>query len=239
MVPLITFVYVSLSCLITSSNLLVIVAVTTTPALRKATNFALVSLAMADLFVGVIVLPLRIVEVWAFHLSRSLYWCQCSLSLTLLSLSASVLNLSIVTADRYFSVILPLLYQSKITSRRVVCALIFVWAVALLVSFLPFITLKSTTAKERSHQHKICRFADTMSPGYLTFFVCIAVLIPTLFMSYAYVRMYRAASKLKHRLKRLQVPRVGEEIVTALKESKAAKTIGKLIVRDLFKLKTV
>lgn len=227
--PLITFLYVSLSCLITLSNLLVILAFKRTPILRKATNFSLVSLAVADLFVGVIVLPLRTVEAQTFNWTRSLYWCQCSLSLTLLSLSASALNLSIVTVERYFAVILPLLYQSKITSRRLFYSIIFVWIVALLVSFLPFVALKSTTAQERSRQHKICRFADTMSAEYLTFFVSIIVLIPTLFISYAYIRMYRAANKVRRRLKSLQVPNGGGDIMSVLKESKAAKTIGEFV----------
>ena len=228
MVPLITFLYVTLSLLITPSNVLVILVVKSTRALRKATNFPLVSLAVADLFVGIIVLPLRIVEVQGFDWSRDIYWCQCSLSLTLLSLSASVLNLLIVTTEHYFAVVQPLSYQSKFTSRRLFYGITSIWIVAAVVSFLPFLALKKTTAQERSYQHKICRFADTMSAEYLIFFVSIVILIPTLLISYAYVRIYRAANILRCRLKSLQVPRDGKEIVSALKESKTAKTIGEL-----------
>ena len=231
MLPLITFLYAALSFLITLDNLLVILAVKSTSSLRKATNFSLVSLAVADLFVGVIVLPLRIVEVRAFDWSQSIYWCQCSLSLTLLSLSASVLNLLIVTIERYFAIIQPLIYQNKFTSRRIFYAIIFVWIVAFLVSFLPFYALKNNTAQERSHQHRICRFADTMSAEYLTFFAAFIVLIPTLFISYAYVKIFQAANNLRRRLNSLQVQRDGEaEIVSALKESKTAKNVGELLV---------
>ena len=226
--PLITFLYVFLSSLITLGNVSVMLAVISTPTLRKATNFSLVSLAAADLFVGIVVLPLRILEAWtAFYWSRTTSWCKFSLGLTLLSLSASVLNLCIVTAERYFAIILPLLYHRKMTARRIFWALIFVWIVAILLSFSPFLGLKSSIVQERNHQHKICRFADTMSAEYLTTFACITVLMPTLFISFAYVRMYRAASKLKRRLKSLQVqPSRGQEITSALKESKSAKTIG-------------
>ncbi|XP_068742568.1 beta-1 adrenergic receptor-like [Montipora capricornis] len=228
MVPLITFLYVFLSSLITLGNVSVMLAVISTPTLRKATNFSLVSLAAADLFVGIVVLPLRILEAWtAFYWSRTTSWCKFSLGLTLLSLSASVLNLLIVTAERYFAIILPLVYHRKMTARRIFWALIFVWIVAILLSFSPFLGLKSSIVQERNHQHKICRFADTMSAEYLTTFACITVLMPTLFISFAYVRMYRAASKLKRRLKSLQVqPSRGQEITSALKESKSAKTIG-------------
>ena len=83
--PLILFLYLTLSFLITSDNLLLILAVKSSRSLQKAANFSLVSLAVADLFVGVIVLPLRIVEAQAFSWSRSIFWCQCSLILTLFS----------------------------------------------------------------------------------------------------------------------------------------------------------
>lgn len=227
MVPVIMFLYVTLSVLVTSDNLLVIAAVYSTRALRKVTNYSLVSLAVADLLVGFVVLPVRIVEVWAFHWSRNILWCQFSLSLTLLSLSASVLNLLIVTIERYFAINLPLTYSSKFTTRRNFYAIMLVWVSAFLVSFLPFVALKSTTAQEREHEHKVCRFADTMSPEYLVFFSATVVFIPTLFITLAYVRIYLAAIKLRARLKSLQVQREGEEnIASVLKESKAAKTIG-------------
>lgn len=229
--PLITFLYVTLSILVTSDNLLVIVAVSSTRALRKVTNYSLVSLAVADLLVGVVVLPVRTVEVQGFQWSRNIHWCQFSLSLTLLSLSASVLNLLIVTMERYFAIVLPLTYTSKVTARRNLYAIISVWLVAFSVSFLPFVALGSTTAKVRGYQHKICRFADTMSPEYLTFYSAAIILIPTLLITFAYLRIYRAAIKLRRRLKSLQVQREGQEnIASVLKESKAAKTIGEWLV---------
>ena len=185
MLPLITFLYVTLSFLITSDNLLLILAVKSTRSLQKAANFSLVSLAVADLFVGVIVLPLRIVEAQAFSWSRSIFWCQCSLSLTLFSLSATMLNLLILTIERYCAIIVPLFYQSKFSSRRIFYAIVVGWIVAVMVSFLPFVGLKNKTVQKRSNQHRICRFADTMSAEYLSFFSAVVVLFPTLFISYA------------------------------------------------------
>lgn len=235
MLPLITFLYVLLSCLITLGNFSVILAVLSTPSLRKATNFSLVSLAGADLFVGVIVLPLRLLEGWtSVEWSRTIFWCKFSLCLTLLSLSASILNLFVVTAERYFAIILPLLYETKITSRRICGAIIFFWFVAILVSFFPFFEFKSFQAKERSEQHKICWFADTMSAEYLTSYVFIVVSMPTLFISYAYVRIHHAARKLRNRLKTLLVQSNNQpqEVASALRESKTAKTIGKCILSE-------
>lgn len=235
MLPLITFLYVLLSCLITLGNFSVILAVLSTPSLRKATNISLVSLAAADLFVGVIVLPLRLVESWtSFEWSRTILWCKFSLCLTLLSLSASVLNLFVVTVERYFAIILPLMYETKITSRRICGAVVFFWFFAILVSFFPFFEFKRFKAQERSEQHKICRFADTMSAEYLISFVAIIVVMPTLFISYAYGRIHRAARKLRNRLKSLQVQSntQPQEVASALRESKTTKTIGKCILKQ-------
>ena len=235
MVPLITFLYAFLSILITFANAFVICAVYSTRALRKITNYSLVSLAIADLVVGIIVLPVRICEAQDFRKSQNFSWCQFSLSLTLLSLSASVLNLLIVTVERYFAIILPLSYSSKVTARRNFYAIILVWFVAMFTSFLPFVTLRNMTAKERGREHKICRFADTMSPEYLTFFSAAIVLIPTLFISAAYLKIYRAAVKLRGRLKALQVQRDGNHnIAKALKESKAARTVGESCLLKIF-----
>jgi len=187
----------------------------------------LVSLAFADLLVGFVVLPVRAVEAWTFHWSRNILWCQFSLSLTLLSLSASVLNLLIVTVERYVAIIFPFTYASKITTRRNFYVIILVWVSAFLVSFMPFVALKSTTAQEREQKHKVCRFADTLSSEYLVFFSVTAVFVPTLCISLAYLRIYHAAIKLRARLKSLQVQREGEDSITSLlKESKTAKTIG-------------
>lgn len=227
MVPVIMFLYVALSVLITSDNLLVIAAVYSTRDLRKVTNYSLVSLAFADFLVGFVVLPVRAVEAWTFHWSRNILWCQFSLSLTLLSLSASVLNLLSVTIERYCAIILPFTYSSKITPRRNFYVIILVWVSAFLVSFLPFVALKSTTAQEREQEHKVCRFADTLSSEYLVLFSATVVFIPTLCITWAYLRIYLAAIKLRARLKSLQVQQEGEEnFASAMKESKTAKTIG-------------
>ena len=227
MVPVIMFLYVTLSVLITSDNILVIAAVCSTRGLRKVTNYSLVSLAFADLLAGFVVLPVRAVEAWTFHWSRNILWCQFSLSLTLLSLSASVLNLLTVTIERYFAIIRPFTYASKITTRRNFYVIMLVWVSAFSVSFLPFVALKSTTAQERDQKHKVCRFADTLSSEYLVFFSATVVFLPALCITWAYLRIYLAAIKLKARLKSLQVQHERlENIASALKESKTAKTIG-------------
>ena len=227
MVPVIVFLYVTLSVLITSDNLLVIAAVYSARALRKVTNYSLVSLAFADLLVGCVVLPVRLMEASSFQWSRNILWCQFSLSVTLLSLSASVLNLLIVTIERYFAIILPFTYASKITTRRNFYVIMLVWISAFLVSFLPFVALKSTTAQEREQEHKVCRFADTLSSEYLMFFSATVVFLPTLCITLAYLRIYLAARKLRERLRSLQVQQeIEENIASVLKESKTAKTIG-------------
>ena len=226
MVPVITSVYLGLGFLIAADNVLVICAVHSSRSLRRATNFSLVSLAVADLLVGVIALPLRTAEVLAFEWTRDVTWCRFSLCVSLLSLSASALNLLSVTAERYFAILRPLTFRSSFTCRRTCCALVFVWLSALLVSFLPLLELGKSTRGQRSHQHKICRFADTMSTEYLTFFSVTIILIPTIFMSYTYFRIFGEARKLRKRLQGLQLQDAKEEKAAFLKESKTAKTIG-------------
>ena len=56
--------------------------------------------------------------------------------------------------------------------------------------------------------------------------------MPTLFISYAYGRIHRAARKLRNRLKSLQVQSNNQpqEVASALRETKTTKTIGKCIL---------
>lgn len=221
--------FLVLSLVVTADNILVICAVHSNRALRKATYFFIVSLCIADLTVGVVALPLRALEAISFQWTRSIAWCRVSLCLSLLSLSASILNLLLVTIDRYLAVHSPLLYRTKVTSKRAALVIVTTWIFCLSFSFVPMFGFGTSNAKRRSNQQEICSYAKTMDAEYLVVFPAFIILVPTLVMSCLYIRIYvtaRGQEKLVRRsVRSLQAAQFKSS--QCLKESKASKTVGK------------
>ncbi|KAL9974833.1 hypothetical protein ACROYT_G011925, partial [Oculina patagonica] len=94
----------------TFGNILVCIAVLTSPHLRRSSNFLLVSLAIADLIVTMVCEPLVV----AIMGKRALvHDCASSLELAYvvssnLSCAASIMHLSAISVDRFVAVIYPL-----------------------------------------------------------------------------------------------------------------------------------
>ena len=83
-------------------NGFVIVAVILNKKLRSATNALIVSLAFADLPVGVVIFPLiSVTQVYGPDLSYGQQLCHRTIFLTEVFLSASCLHLLFTSVDRY------------------------------------------------------------------------------------------------------------------------------------------
>ncbi|KAL7298827.1 hypothetical protein TKK_0008566 [Trichogramma kaykai] len=91
-------------------NCLVIAAVYHSIKLRNVTNMFIVSLAVADLMVGVAVLPFsatwEVFKVWIF----GDIWCSIWLAVDVWMCTASILNLCAISLDRYLAVTRPVNY---------------------------------------------------------------------------------------------------------------------------------
>ena len=88
--------------LISSGNGFVILAVVINKKLRSATNALIVSLAFADLPVGVVIFPLiAITQKYGPSLQYGRELCHSTIFLTEVFLSASCLHLLFISVDRY------------------------------------------------------------------------------------------------------------------------------------------
>ncbi|XP_055726401.1 trace amine-associated receptor 6-like [Salvelinus fontinalis] len=108
-------------------NVLVIVSISHFKQLHTPTNLLIVSLAVSDLLVGLIVIPVTTVAImepcWGF----GEYFCVFYFYITCLCASLSLGNLVLISIDRYVAVCDPLLYHSKITITRIMCCLSITW----------------------------------------------------------------------------------------------------------------
>ncbi|NWV37708.1 HRH2 protein, partial [Grantiella picta] len=97
----------------------------------------IVSLAISDLLLGLLVLPFsafyELAKEWPF----GSILCNIYTSLDVMLCTASILNLFMISLDRYFAVTTPLRYRQVVTPFRVAVGLVVIWTVSLMVSFLP------------------------------------------------------------------------------------------------------
>lgn len=99
-------------------NLMVMVSFKIDKQLQTISNYFLFSLAVADIAIGMISIPL-----WTYYTAMRTWgigytMCQFWLCVDYLMSNASVLNLLLISFDRYFSVTRPLSYRPRRTTRK-------------------------------------------------------------------------------------------------------------------------
>ena len=122
-------------------NLLVCVAVCMVKKLRRPYNYLLVSLAVSDLCVAILVMPVALLnELWG-RWEFGPVICDVWVSFDVLSCTASILNLCMISVDRYLAITKPLEYGVKRTPRRMFFYIAVVWIGAGFVSVPPVLIL--------------------------------------------------------------------------------------------------
>lgn len=120
----------TLSFIITCGNLLVIFSIIYFKQLHSPTNFLMVSLAVADLFVGLFLLPFSITIFMSSNVSSQDFLCKLRNSLDIFLCSTSISSLCCIAVDRYYAVCQPLSYRSKINVRVIGIMILVSWSVA-------------------------------------------------------------------------------------------------------------
>ncbi|XP_064553665.1 octopamine receptor isoform X2 [Drosophila montana] len=165
-------------------NTLIILAVLTTRRLRTVTNCFVMSLAIADLLVGIFVMPPAV----AVHLigSWQLGWVLCDIwiSFDVLLCTASILSLCAISVDRYLAVTQPLTYSRKRRSKRLALLMILiVWILALAITCPPMLGWYEPGRRDLRE----CRY--NQNEGYVIFSAMGSFFIPMAVMIYVYAKI--------------------------------------------------
>ncbi|XP_059083047.1 dopamine receptor 2-like [Tigriopus californicus] len=173
-------------------NILVVLAVLRERSLHTATNYFITSLAVADCLVGLVVMPFSAAyeamdQQWVFGPDL----CDAWHSLDVLASTASILNLCVISLDRYWAITDPMSYPFRMSNTRASLLILLVWVCSSAISF-PAIAWWRATATGPPPPWQ-CPFTE--DTGYLVFSSIVSFYGPLAVMVFTYFRIYRAALK--------------------------------------------
>ncbi|XP_038831111.1 D(5)-like dopamine receptor [Salvelinus namaycush] len=175
----------------------------------KVTNFFVISLAVSDLFVAILVMPWKamseVAGCWIFG-----SFCDTWIAFDIMCSTASILNLCIISMDRYWAISSPFRYERKMTQRFAFVMIGVAWTLSILISFIP-VQLnwhKSEEEKETvDDTNQINQIEDcnaSLNSTYAISSSLISFYIPVVIMVGTYTRIYRIAQNQIRRISSLE-----------------------------------
>ncbi|XP_043858679.1 5-hydroxytryptamine receptor 2B [Dromiciops gliroides] len=169
-------------------NILVILAVSLEKKLQYATNYFLMSLAVADLLVGLFVMPIALLTimfepVWPLPLALCPAW----LFLDVLFSTASIMHLCAISVDRYIAIKKPIQASQYNSRATALIKITVVWLISIGIA-IP-IPIKGIEAGVGDPNNITCvltkeRFSNFMLFGSLAaFFTPLAIMVVTYFLT--------------------------------------------------------
>ncbi|XP_062333904.1 alpha-2C adrenergic receptor [Osmerus eperlanus] len=168
-------------------NVLVVIAVLTSRALKPPQNLFLVSLASADILVATLVMPFSLAnELMGFWFFGKV-WCDIYLALDVLFCTSSIVHLCAISLDRYWSVTQAVEYNLKRTPKRVKGMIVVVWLISAVISFPPLISMD----RNNSDISPQCELND--ETWYILYSSLGSFFAPCVIMILVYIRIYQVA----------------------------------------------
>ncbi|XP_072306223.1 trace amine-associated receptor 4-like [Eucyclogobius newberryi] len=130
------FIYIVLFCLCLATvcgNLLVIISIVYFKQLHIPTNYLILSLAVADLLVGVVVFPFSMAQTLTSCLYQETVFCKIRDCFDVTVSTSSILNLCCISIDRYYAICNPLTYKNTVTVRVAGVMIFMTWSVAAMI----------------------------------------------------------------------------------------------------------
>jgi len=184
-------------------NVLVMLSFKVNSQLKTVNNYYLLSLAFADLIIGVLSMNLYTTYILMGYWSLGSLACDLWLALDYVASNASVMNLLVISFDRYFSITRPLTYRAKRTPKRAAIMIGMAWLVSFVLWAPPILFWQYFVGKRRESPDK-CQIQFFSEPV-ITFGTAIAAFyIPVSVMTILYCRIYKETERRTKDLAELQ-----------------------------------
>ncbi|XP_031626590.1 dopamine D2-like receptor isoform X2 [Contarinia nasturtii] len=169
-------------------NVLVILSVYRERTLQTVTNYFIVSLAIADLLVAVVVMPFAV-----YVLVNGMTWalpnfvCDFYIAMDVICSTSSIFNLVAISIDRYIAVTQPIKYAKHKNSTRIFVTILLVWAISIAIGSPIVLGLNNTPNRVQ----EICGFFNT---NFIIFSSLVSFYIPCIIMIFLYWSIFKALS---------------------------------------------
>ncbi|XP_029500248.1 trace amine-associated receptor 8c-like [Oncorhynchus nerka] len=206
-------------------NLLVIISISHFKQLHTPTNLLILSLAVSDLLVGLIVIPVATVAIMESCWGFGEYFCVFQFYITFLCTTLSLGNLVLISIDRYVAVCDPLLYHSKIRITGTICCISITWCCCIIYDAV--IIQNFVNVKTPSRCLTECFIVEGLIWVNIMYIVFIMV-VPCSIILTLYMKIFVVARSQARKVFSKEAASVsGVQTVQANKsERKAAKTLG-------------
>lgn len=180
-------------------NALVLIAMLLKKKLRTVSNMFIVSLSFTDFLLGsIVMIPAALQEL--FHEWVLIHeFCPVWVSFDVMLSSASVLNVCLISIDRYISIITPLRYNTMMTFKKASLMLAGVWSIAVLSSFVPIMngfhnpTVPSLKNLTLFSSTPLCLFIISGTYGLIA--TTVTILCPIIIAIVLYYRVSKEAKR--------------------------------------------
>uniref|UniRef100_A0A4W6D1Q9 G-protein coupled receptors family 1 profile domain-containing protein n=1 Tax=Lates calcarifer TaxID=8187 RepID=A0A4W6D1Q9_LATCA len=212
---------VLLSVITICGNFLVIISIIYFKQLHTPTNYLILSLAVADLLVGIVVFPFSM----AFSLSSCLYheglFCKVRSSCDISLSTCSILNLCCISVDRYYAVCQPLTYRSKINHCVVVIMILVSWGISALIGIGVIIAgLNNEKCEDRCLIDVL--MANTIGPIFSFY-------LPVIIMLCIYLKIFLVAQRQARSIHNTNCQSTKSGATVSKMERKATKTLATVL----------
>ncbi|XP_069140266.1 alpha-2A adrenergic receptor-like [Argopecten irradians] len=200
--------------LIIFGNLLVVVAVFTDRNLKTIQNWFIASLALADSLLGLVIMPFSLANEVMGYWYFGPVWCDLWKIIDVFLCTASILNICLISIDRYFCITRALTYTHFRTPARAVLMIASVWLLSTVICVPPLIGWKNPL---QVTDYPLCDVSSEI--GYIIYSAMGSFYIPAVIMVMVYFQIYRKA-KLRARRGNKKDTKKKEKKKKSVKEEK-------------------
>ncbi|XP_029610183.1 5-hydroxytryptamine receptor 1B-like [Salmo trutta] len=173
----------------TLSNAFVIATIYQSRKLHTPANFLIASLALTDLLVSVLVMPISALYTVSQTWTLGQVMCDIWLSSDITCCTASILHLCVIALDRYWAITDAVEYTKKRTPARAAGMIATAWVIAISISLPPFFWRQVKTDEVTTCNVNTDHIFYTIYSTFGAFY------IPTLLLIALYGRIYVEARK--------------------------------------------